>query len=71
MVQNSEIKQSPSVGSTQLLGVNIDELRNAVDELIKLYHKIYPPGTLTKDGRFIMGNDGLWYGRCIIRPLSA
>jgi len=44
--------------------VESDEER--LERLKKLYKEKFPPGTLSPDGNYVMRDDGLWWGRCVL-----
>lgn len=44
------------------------DLISNISEALDLYKKVFPPGTVSKCGNFVMKEDGLWWGRCVAIP---
>ena len=38
----------------------------ALAAVLAEYKGRFPPGTISEDGQYRMGEDGKWYGRCTI-----
>ena len=52
----------------EMFEAEINELFHALEETIIEYRQASPPGTVSKDGLYRMGQDGLWWGRCAPIP---
>lgn len=54
----------------EMLAAEIRDLVDSFQETIMEYREAFPPGTLSQDGLYRMGHDGLWWGRCALIPFQ-
>jgi len=47
---------------------DVEIVYDALNQITALYKKAFPPGTVSADGNYVMREDGMWWGRCIIIP---